>query len=273
MNNEEIEGVITVTKIAKGKGPFYNIQLSEGEGLRVSEDILVRYRLLKGQEISQQIIDEIRQSGGYDYGLQMAMNYLSYQLRTEKEIRTYLKDKEIEREDRDKIVAKLKELTLIDDLIYAESYVRTQVRISDKGPQTITQQLRQKGVKADEIEQALSLYPKDSQVEIALRTAEKALKKIHGKSQRETVQKVRQTLMQKGFSSEVITGAMESIEFEKDEDEEYAILVQQGDKLWRRHARLNASKRNQKIKQSLYQKGYSFDDIQRYLDEKEESDD
>ncbi|MGM0123831.1 regulatory protein [Enterococcus sp. AZ194] len=264
---------ITVARIAKGKGPFYNVQLSEGEDLRVSEDILVRYRLLKGQEISEQTIEEIRKSGGYDYGLQMAMNYLSYQLRTEKEIRTYLKDKEIQRDDRDKIVNKLKELTLIDDLIYGESYVRTQVRISDKGPQTITQQLKLKGLKPEQIEQALSLYPKEAQIEIAHRTAEKSLKKIHGKSQKETLQKVRQTLMQKGFSSDIISIAMEMLEFEKDEEEEYAVLVQQADKLWRRHARLEASKRNQKIKQSLFQKGYSFDDIQRYLDEKEVSDD
>jgi regulatory protein len=76
--------MITVVRIAKGKGPFYTIQLSEGEDLRVSEDILVRYRLLKGQEISEQTLDEIRKSGGYDYGLQMAMNYLSYQLRQKK---------------------------------------------------------------------------------------------------------------------------------------------------------------------------------------------
>lgn len=265
--------MITVVRIAKGKGPFYNIQLSEGEDLRVSEDILVRYRLLKGQEISEQTLDEIRKSGGYDYGLQMAMNYLSYQLRTEKEVRTYLKEKEIERDDRDKIVIKLKELTLINDLVYGESYVRTQVRISDKGPQTISQQLKLKGLKPEEIEQALTFYPKDSQIEVAQHTAEKSLKKIHGKSQRETMQKVRQTLMQKGFSPDVITSVMERIPFEKEEEEEYAILVQQADKLWRRHERLDASKRNMKIKQSLYQKGYSFDDIQRYLDEKEVSND
>ncbi len=62
------------------------------------------------------------------------MNYLSYQLRSEKEIRTYLKEKEILQEDRNKIVARLKELDLVDDLVYGESYVRTNIRLSDKGP-------------------------------------------------------------------------------------------------------------------------------------------
>lgn len=45
------------------------------------------------------------------------MNYLSYQLRSKKEIFTYLKEKEIEPEDRVKIVQRLEELRLLDDAI------------------------------------------------------------------------------------------------------------------------------------------------------------
>lgn len=62
----------------------------------------------------------------------MAMNYLSYQLRSKKEIFTYLKEKEIEPEDRVKIVQRLEELRLLDDAIFSESYVRTAMRTSDK---------------------------------------------------------------------------------------------------------------------------------------------
>ena len=41
------------------------------------------------------------------------MNYISYQLRSEKEVRTYLKDKEINLEDRHLVVQRLKELNLL----------------------------------------------------------------------------------------------------------------------------------------------------------------
>ncbi|MFU1850437.1 recombination regulator RecX, partial [Enterococcus faecium] len=91
----------------------------------VSEDILVRQRLLKGQELSDTLIEEIKKASSYDVGLQMAMNYLSYQLRSKKEIFTYLKEKEIVPEDRVKIVQRLEELRLLDDAIFSESYVRT----------------------------------------------------------------------------------------------------------------------------------------------------
>ena len=132
----------TIIRINKGKGPFYEVATSEGETLRVSEDLLVRFRLLKGKELSEEELKEIKKSAGFDLGLQQAMNYISYQLRSEMEVRTYLKDKEIEKQDRDLVVERLKELNLIDDKNYGESYIRTQVRMSDKGPVVISQHLR-----------------------------------------------------------------------------------------------------------------------------------
>ena len=88
----------TIIRINKGKGPFYEVATSEGETLRVSEDLLVRFRLLKGKELSEEELKEIKKSAGFDLGLQQAMNYISYQLRSEMEVRTYLKDKEIEKQ-------------------------------------------------------------------------------------------------------------------------------------------------------------------------------
>lgn len=147
----------TIIRINKGKGPFYEVATSEGETLRVSEDLLVRFRLLKGKELSEEELKEIKKSAGFDLGLQQAMNYISYQLRSEMEVRTYLKDKEIEKQDRDLVVERLKELNLIDDKNYGESYIRTQVRMSDKGPVVISQQLRKKGLKDPVIQEVLPL--------------------------------------------------------------------------------------------------------------------
>lgn len=50
----------TITKITKDKGQFYLIWLTSGEKLRVSEDTLVRQRLLKGQELSEEMVEKIK---------------------------------------------------------------------------------------------------------------------------------------------------------------------------------------------------------------------
>ena len=57
---------------------------------------------------------------------------------------------------------------------------------------------------------------------------------------------------------------------EADQEIEYDYLVKQGDKLWRRNLRFEPKKRNLKVKQSLYQKGFDLDTIQRFITEKEE---
>ena len=232
--------MLTVTRISKGKGPFYRVDLSEGEALQVSEDVLVRYRLLKGRELDEETIQEIKKSSGADFGFQLAMNYLSYQLRSEKEIRTYLKEKEILQEDRNKIVARLKELDLVNDLVYGESYVRTNMRLSDKGPKIVTANAA-KGLKLEIIEQALAQYTVEDQVQNAHQTAEKHLEKSWEKP-KELLRKIQQTLMTKGFSQEVIQQAMADLPQEVDQETEYDYLVKQGDKLWRRNSRFEPKK-------------------------------
>lgn len=262
--------MVTIMRISKGKGPFYQVDLSNGDSLKVSEDLLVRYRLLKGQELTEEIMEEIKKSSGFDFGFQQALNYLSYQLRSEKEIRTYLKEKEIELDDRHKIVDRLKELDLINDLVYGESFVRTHMRLSDKGPKKLAQQLQQKGLKPEIIEQALLQYPEEEQVVMACQVAEKLFHKKHGKSQKELFRKIQQNLMTKGFSPDTIQRAIANLPQEKNPVSEYESLIIQGEKLWRKNARFEPKKRNLKIKQSLYQKGFDLDMIQRFITEKEE---
>lgn len=254
--------MLKITTIRKEKGAFYQVKFEDKRELRVSEDLLVRYRLLKGTEIDEKTFEEIKKSAGYDIGLQLAMNYISYQLRTEQEMRIYLKDKEITSDDSKKIIQRLKELQLIDDIDYGKSYVRTQLRLSDKGPQALMQQLRKKGLKDEVIQEVIVLYTPENQFEIGVRTATKMLNTIRGKSHRETLQKLRMKLMQKGFSSDIISMVMEEIPNEKDEDDEWDALQKEGAKLIRRHRT-----DKQKIKQKLYQKGFDFDLIQRFIDE------
>ncbi|MGX7195390.1 recombination regulator RecX [Enterococcus olivae] len=254
--------MIKVTKVVKNKGNFYQVSFDNRETVRVSEDLLVRFRLLKDSELDPETLVEIKKSAGYDIGLQLAMNYISYQLRTEQEMYRYLKDKEISIEDARRIIQRLKELQLVDDLNYGRSYIRTQLRLSDKGPQTLMQQLRKKGLKDPVIQEVIQLYTPEDQLEIATRTAKKSLKTIRGKSHKETLQKLRLKLMQKGFSSDIISLAMNELPQEKNEELEWEALVKEGTKLARKHR-----KDHYKLKQKLYQKGFDLDLIQRFIDE------
>lgn len=262
--------MVAVSNISKGTGPFYCVYLSDGESLKISEDTLVRYHLFKGQELEEETIQKIKESSIFDFFFQQALDYLSYHLRSEKEIRTYLKKKNINLTDINKIVDRLKELELINDLVYGESYVRTNMRLSDKGPKELVQQMKQKGLSSDVIEQALLQYTFENQVKIAKKIAEKLLGKNYGRSQKELLRKIQQTLITKGFMEDVIQSAVDVLPKEIHLEKEYDHLVKQGEKLWKKNIRFDIFRRKMKVKQILHQKGFSLDMIQQFIEEKEE---
>ena len=262
-----------IVKIAKEKSQFYLISLTSGESLRVSEDTLVRYRLLKDQEVSEALIDEIKKAGSYDVGLQLSLNYLSYQMRTKKEIRDYLREKEIQKADREKIISQLVDMQLLDDFLYSESYVRTMMKTTDKGPKQIEQQLKKKGVEEEAILQGLAAYTHSDQLLTASKAAEKGLRRYRDKSFKDAVQKTKLYLIQRGFSQDIVQQAIGDLSLEKDEEQELEVLKKQGERLWDRHRHLEPSKRRLKIKQSLYQKGFDFELIAAFINEKEQESD
>ncbi|MBF6079720.1 RecX family transcriptional regulator, partial [Nocardia beijingensis] len=89
----------------------------------------------------------------------------------------YLRDHEITLEGIETSLTKLRELHYLDDQDYTDSYVRTVINTSDKGPKVVRQKLIQKGVSANHIDQALTLYTDEEQVTVGLATAQKLAKK------------------------------------------------------------------------------------------------
>lgn len=259
----------TITHITKDKPPFYLLTLSSGKILHVSEDTLINYRLLKGQEISDELINHIEKSNHFDSGLELALNYLSYQLRSEKEIFDYLRQKEYSVTDCQKIIERLKQLQLINDKTYSESYVRTAIQMCEKGPQLIQQYLKKKGIDETLIQQALFIFTPDEQISIANHIVEKSIKRYQNKSFKEAIQKIKVYLFQRGFKSEIIDLVMDNFQLEKDEEQEKKLLKKYGDQLWEKSRKLGLAKQQIKVKQGLFRKGFDYELIQTYINEKE----
>lgn len=256
-----------IQKMTQKRAKSYEITLDDQRTFIVSEDVLVKFRLLKGKEVDESLLAEIKKASAYDIGLQQALNYLSYQLRTEKEIAAYLKEKEIGAEDIQKICQYLKNQRLIDDVQYAKSYLQTALRLNDKGPTVIANKLKAKGIADNIIEEVLPLYTKEQQIEIAKKAAEKMLKRQSNQSHYQILQKCKLSLVQKGFSYAVVDEAMQQIEVEVDEEAEYAKLVKEAEKIIHRIKGKNEYEKKQKFKQKLYQKGFDLSLIQQYIDE------
>lgn len=72
------------------------------------------------------------------------------------------------------------------------------------------------------------------------------MQRYRTKSFKDALQKTRLHLMQKGFTNEIIDLALESLAFEKDEEQEQQALNKEGERLWRANQRFDFSKKVQK---------------------------
>lgn len=255
---------ITSIAVQKKAGRF-NVFLDGHYAFPVSENTLIKYRLAKGMEISDNLIEVLKKEDQYQKAYNKALDYLSYQLRTVKELEIYLKKLEISDYDIERVIVTLTEARYLDDLNYAKSYVRTSAKTTDKGPVVITQKLKQKGVASDLIETALLEFNFEQQVANALKVAQKTVAKNHKLSFQALKNKLYQTLLAKGYPTQVSESALTELDLELDEDSEWETLVTQGEKLWPRYQHLVEPKRSLKLKQALYRKGFSLSLIDEYL--------
>lgn len=263
----------TVTKIQvqKRRKDRFNVFLNGSYAFPVSEAVLVKTGLRKDLVLSPEELAEIKRLNAEQDAYTAAVDYLSYSLRSEKEVREKLREEDIPPEAIDTVIERLKSQLYINDRIYGESYTRTAANINRKGPLIIAQELKGKGLNQELIDEVLLQYPEADQRENAVKLAEKQLKKQHRSSAREAANKTRLYLQQKGYPREVVDEVMAAIDTEKPEDEEWEALKQQGEKAWTRYARkAEGHELQQKVRASLYQKGFPGDLISRFIDEKKQ---
>lgn len=100
------------------------------------------------------------------------------------------------------------------------TYVSTHKKTNGKGPDVLFRELRAKGIDDDTIKEALSSFSFEDQTREAVKHVEKLLKKDKKLSTKELKQRAQPQLQRKGFSFDVISAAMDQIEYENDEDTE-----------------------------------------------------
>ena len=254
----------TVTKIqAQKRKGRYNIYLDGDYAFPVGESTLIEFRLMKGSELTDAQVTLIKNKENNNKAYGDAVNYLSYELRTEKEIKDYLYKKEFTTPTIMDVMDRLKQLNYLDDAAYAQSFINTQLRTSANGPRIIEQKMFKKGVPDDIIKQKMTEIDPDILLENATDFAEKQVRKTSRISFKQQLIKLRQSLYSKGYSSDITNQAIESLDLEKDEESEQENLRKMIDKVSHRYD--NTSK----LITYLMGKGFSYDAIKQALQDQD----
>lgn len=253
----------------------YNIFIDSGNGeeyaFSVDSDVLIKFQLKKGMELDDFSLLEIQYQDDIRKAYNAAVHFLARRTRSEKEIRDYLNRKEVDEPIINEVIHKLTVQQYINDLEFALAYVRTQINTTDKGPDLIRRELKEKGIAEGMVIQTLTEFSLEQQIEKATKLGEKFLQKHSKDSLKIQKQKLEQLLLRKGYSFEVIQIVLQETVSEKDDDEELEAIRYQGEKLHRKYAQYTGFEYEQKMKQALYRKGFSIALIEKFISEKARS--
>lgn len=197
-----------IASIKKERGHF-RLTLDNGEIVVVSGELFRERPFSEGDEIDLEEYDEWLLPRQYRAALDRAVAMLAARAHSRGEIEQKLLRAHYRPATVEMVLYKLQREKLLDDADFARQWAAA--RSGRKlGRNRIAQELRHKGVAADDIEEALSGIDEDDQLAAAVSLVEKALLRAKaGEDPRKTAQRIAGMLARRGFPWDVAREAIQ----------------------------------------------------------------
>lgn len=244
-----------ISKIKK-KNNSYIIELSDKSSLNFSEETIIKYNLLKPRNIEKEELQEIIEYEKYSKCLKIALNYITYKERCQKEIEDKLSayNKDII----NKVINKLKELGYLNEDKYIKLYIHDQINLGNKGIFLIKKELLKLKLDEEKIDACLEEINENIWMEKIEKIVNKKINSNHKYANKYLKQKLKQDLVKMGYPLELVAQALEKIDYK----EEKEILEKEYAKEYKKLSKKYKGKELEyKIKNNLYKKGFSIEDI------------
>jgi len=134
----------------------YSIFVDGKYAFSLSESGLLASGLAVGQELTPAELKKLKKDAGMDKAYYDALRYVAMRARSEWEIETYLQRKEVDKDAANEIIRRLKEAGLLSDLDFARAWVSSRRALKSTSKQRLRQELLQKHVPGDVIDQVLT---------------------------------------------------------------------------------------------------------------------
>lgn len=198
--------VITSVKAQKNQKRV-NINIDGAFGFGLDLENFITLGLKVDQELSQEEINEIIKKGEFQKCLDKIINFAMVRPRSEREIKDYYRRKKTPESIQEELINRLKKLELLDDIKFAQWWVRQRLEFKNKSKKDITFELRQKGIDSNTIKNILDDSEID-EVKIATELITKKLYKWQKYNEKEKKQKISQYLAGKGFGWNVVNDVL-----------------------------------------------------------------
>ncbi|MDF1501215.1 MAG: RecX family transcriptional regulator [Anaerolineales bacterium] len=195
MHNEILAGTVTALKIQKKNPNRVNVYLDDQFGLGLHKTLASELRV--GQGLSQEEINSFLSRDEVEKAYQRALRYLSRRPHAEKEIRDKLSRNRIPSDVCERVIDRLRDASLLDDAAFAEAWVEDRGLYRPRSAKALRHELKQKGVHAAAIDQALSEFDDE---EAAWQAGKKAVRRYRSLPEETAVRRMTAYLARRGFS-------------------------------------------------------------------------
>ncbi|NOU93354.1 recombinase RecX [Paenibacillus sp. LMG 31456] len=224
MDNElNLSGTITKVERQKKSKERYNLFIDEQFACSVHEDILIKYRLVKGTMINLKEMNEIAEAEDKQRAYLDAVRLLASRLRTQHELTIRLKQKGYEAPLISNTIERLKREQYLDDQLFADQLTKQRINSQKKGRNWVKQELKQKGLNPEQITQAIDQIDEDAEYRSAF---DLGSRKYHSEANKDIQKAKRKTMMflqRRGYSLGIISRVMKAISSPEDFEDEQMI--------------------------------------------------
>jgi regulatory protein len=205
---QEIElKIVGVSKAKKNGSCFVNF--ANGEWILINTDLVLKYSLQKDKVINQDIIKQIENDQNLIDAKQRSLNYATYKLRTEKQVRDKLKELKFIPELIDTCISFLYEFNYLDDEKFALAYAKDYKQLKPASGEKIRQELLKRGISKLLAEKAVSDLFSEGELLMQIEKAcEKKLRMLKNKPKEKMKSSLISFLHRQGFEWNLIKQAL-----------------------------------------------------------------
>lgn len=176
----------------------------------VNEEAVLRFGLRKGMELSEELRRDIEDCDLRVQAKLFAERHIAARMRSERELRQYLKKKEIPEEIIDETIATFIRVQLLNDEEFARAWVRDRMRMKPKSGFLLRRELSAKGIKREVIDRVLGEEAQEDET-MVIQLAHDWLRRHSSLDAIAAKRRLAGFLQRRGFSASAVYGALEEV--------------------------------------------------------------
>lgn len=241
-----------IEKFVKLKNCQYKLCLENGDVVCLHEDLILKKGLLISKDIDVESYDSLINENNIYVIRDVALKFIGKKIRSKREVYDYLKKNDYSICLINDIIDDLENKGYINNFLYAKAYVNDRIFLSMDGPFKIKNHLFENDIDDDIINNAMREYTLSLEEERVNKIVNKMIKANRNKSEYFLKKKIRDYLVNEGYSYGVIELCVDNITID-----DSMVYKNEYNKLYKKlKGKYSEDKIDYIIRCKLYQKGF-----------------